>query len=631
MSNLFRTILLCLLAFGLAPAPVQAQSDSLKEYKGRLPENTIFYLSWDNLAEFDSLRASNPALRMLDSPEMLANWDKLEDYFRCTEEWRKRRRKASKSPEQEEQEENDSPETETAARPDFRWEDFRRTMRSPGLIALLASPEGETPGSRAEPEAVLLYDTSGGGDLIALLESRSRFPNRKKRSYKFEGLTVVETLNEKGRGVDYVTRIGRWLAGGSSKEVAEAWFRALQTAPAHSLKDAESFRRAAPYRNPSDQLEFFLNIHAIAGMIGRLPVKPGNDGAGLEPARLVEALGLNEWDFVLFSLGLEPERVRYALSGVYRPGAVPSEAVLGQPVTEFHSQGFAPANTLSYSTSRINLRAIWAYVERAAAAILPPKQSQMAQGMKGMIEGMLGFPVPVVLETLGPEFAQISYVTEGEGETQNLFALQVQNRERLTGILRTLFSVAASKATIEESTGEGPHAGTTYFRVAVPSAAPGEPPEPRTFAALTDEWLLVGKREGEVLRALERAGSGPSFGTSAAMQTVRSRLPAELSAFSFFDLDGWLASGKLQEFFREFTRETPRKTRKPATSPTSPVALREDGAQVQQVSRTQEPPDAAADPEPKFPELKFPRGFLRWLFSGTTRDAQGLYHIGVIE
>jgi hypothetical protein len=153
------------------------------------------------------------------------------------------------------------------------------------------------------------------------------------------------------------------------------------------------------------------------------------------------------------------------------------------------------------------------------------------------------------------------------------------------------------------------------------------------------------------------------------VQELRSRLPAELSTFSYMDFDRWLASGALEKEINQMGEQIAEqvrqqiKTRRRAEEigkeqeETPPAADSPEEEMEQEPEQEPEPePEAEQEPDPEtdseesqteeapiveivtedilkveFPLLKIPPGFLAWLYSGTTRDAHGLHHIGVIE
>lgn len=660
-----------------AAAQVRAQQETLEELRGRLPENTIFYLSWDHLKNFDQIRAANPLLRLLDSQEMQQNWAMIKDYYKRLEEVEEARKKKQQEAEKKEGQKESSASRKKKKRPDvdIKWEDVVRLSKSPGLFAVVLPPasDGAEGTGSTEPEMVLLYDTTGQEEFIEKFFNRFDNPGWTQREYEFEGLRVQEDLDAEGKSKGVETRIGRWLAASSDKETGEAWFRALQAAPARSLKDVETYSRAGAFHKESSQLEFFMNIGALSGLIERemeaekkkkaerQKEAEGQAATPPEPdipsEKILEAFGLKDWDFVLFGLAFEPERVRYNISGIESPGrSEDSPRIIASPVTSFPSLALAPEDALGYSVTQMNLGAIWGYIERAMTMLLPPQQKRIVNGMKGGIEGVLGVGIQELADIWGPEYSQTHYV-EGEGEEQEvkrLVAIQIQNKELMMTVLRNLLPMAAGRLTVTESESDL----ATFFEIA-PVVEPGkEAPKPDYVAALSDGWLLVGPSRTVVESALARPGAGPSLGDNPAVQEVRSRLPAELSTFSFIDFDRWLESGELEKMLNKYGEQIAEqvrqqeKTRRRAEE----IAKQQEEMEAAEASLEENPdqeplPEAAElqQPEPppsetpatevveedilkvEFPLLIIPRGFLKWLFSGTTRDARGLHHIGVIE
>ncbi|MFQ5696163.1 MAG: hypothetical protein ACE5HB_09255 [Terriglobia bacterium] len=199
---------LLFLALLLAAVPARAQQPSVDDYLGRLPENTLLYLRWKNLDDIESLRAANPLLRFLDSPEMKANFQAIEEFQRRAQEARKRRRTAQQA---EQQPTEPRPRKQPSGEEIFQH--LTRLAANPGLLAVVLVPPAE---AKAQPDGALLYlyDLTGQEELLQELHALYGGPERQEHTYDLDGIPVVETLDAKGKPQAYQARLDNWLVGG---------------------------------------------------------------------------------------------------------------------------------------------------------------------------------------------------------------------------------------------------------------------------------------------------------------------------------------------------------------------------------------------------------------------------------
>src|SRR3990172_3966169 len=183
VRSMCKRLLLLTLFLPLA-LPVAAQEGSITDYQERLPEETIFYLTWHGLEGLKELRATNPLLRFLDSPEMRANWEALKDFYRRQEEARAKQKSKAESGKPE------------RTKTEMDLHELAPLLSNPGLIAVLAPPAtDEAAAERPEPGVVYLYDSTGKEELLATLEARAGAKDKTTTEYDFEGTTVVETTD----------------------------------------------------------------------------------------------------------------------------------------------------------------------------------------------------------------------------------------------------------------------------------------------------------------------------------------------------------------------------------------------------------------------------------------------------
>ncbi len=602
----FRAVLSLLALLALA-VPSRAQEPTLEDYRDRLPEQTILCVSWQNLSELETLRATNPLLRLLGSPEMKANWKALEEYQRELEKRKPAGERAAAR----------------TARTSSDIADLARLATNPGFIALVAPPRSaEASGSPREPTMVFLYDATGQEELLARLDAQNRKPGEKRSTYKFEGATVEESRDAEGKPKKYEARVGRWLVGGSERETFEAWIYAVREAPESSLRDSAAYQRAQSLWSPGSQVRGYLDVSLLMeNLRAAPPSKPGEPTA----AQVFEALDLHRWEVLTFDATLDASAVRYEVTGHQGGEREGLLGVLGLPVDEFPSLRLAPSNAVAYSAAQVDLLAAWTYLLEAVDTFAPPPQAGMIQGVLAMAEGLLGMPLDELMAAWGDEYAQFSS-TDDDGTLRSVYALSLRDREQVLATLRHVVEKDVVFLPVEEVSAGETAGGATYFRLM--AGEKGELRQPSLHLVVAGNWLLVSERKEELEAALARADGGRAFlGQSPAYQQARSRFPALLSGFSFLDAEHWLETDAAKQLLRAILEGAARTSSEPEKKPEAADA---DATPGTDSPPADDPAQAEAPPVP-FPELQIPRGYLKWLLSATTREAHSFRFVGIIE
>jgi hypothetical protein len=620
--SLARTALL-LLCFLPASLPAWAQEPTVKDYAGRLPENTVVCLTWQNLENLKQLRATNPLLRFVGSPEMKANWQALQEF-----EQRQRQQKAAAQPDKQ---------TATTGK-EVELRELASLLANPGLFALVPNQPSE---GTAAPAWVhlYLYDMTGMEETLASLEARSATAREETKTYAFQGVTVEEILGPNAKPSDYRARVGHWLVGGGSRQAVEAWIQAVQEPPQRGLKNTSAYERAEPFRRGEAQLEVFVNPQAASKLIHDLPAATQSTP---RPPQLAAALGLDDWELFFLTVSFQPERTRYDFTALHKPSAALA-GLLGPSVSDFPSLSFAPSDSYSYSVAELDIAVFWNFFNNLIQEQLPPAQAQMAAGFIGMAEGILGVTLHDLAGAWGSELAQFSFPSpSGEIHTVRVFALQ--RNDTVLAAVHNLITAFGDKLNFTELPADETEPGVTYFRLLLPEdeqaqTDAGRDQEQPLFAAVTPRWLLVGRSRSEIQQALRRASGGPSLRQSPVFLEARGRFPAELATFSFVDAQTWLASGALAGLVRQMAgamTEAQQRPEQPGEAEQNPEpqeippppqapAPAEQGAP--NLHRRPSPEPAELPP----PEFQLPQGYLKWLLSATTSDARGIYHTGYIE
>lgn len=582
----------------LSALPAAAQAGDLDAYKARLPETTLFYLAWRGSDNLDQLRASNPLLRWVWSPEMKANWEALQDFYQRRAAQAEREGRAGAKP----------------AASNLRPDDLAPFLSNPALLAWVLPPAEDPPPAKLEPALLLLYDTTGREEYIAALEARLQHPGQTRREYEVAGFRMVETLDADGKPQGYEGRLGRWLVIGSHRATTEEWLQALQQPPTRSLKDVAGYQTAAANRDPSAQLELFLNLEAGFALIER---RSASSNGRPSANQLADAFGLNEWEAGMMSLAFEPGRTRYQTAFFYSPAPTSLPDVLGTPVADFRSLSFAPANSVNYSVIQLNLPGLLARLRRAAEMVIPPEHASTLAAFEGMAEGMLGVKLDTLAAAWENEFATISYPDE-TGRLLTVRALSLTNRDTVITALRRLPALLSGQVTMEEVAAAPSTSDTLLFHFSPQAAEEGKnEDETRSVSvAVTPDWLLLADDAGALQRALLRPAGQPSLRDNERFQQARARFPASLSSFSYADADTLLRSEAARTLVENLAQGMGSATR---------------GDWGREHSGEQEGDQQPPTPEEAAPQFTLPLGYLKWLVTATTRDSRGLYHTGIVE
>ncbi|MGH9803594.1 MAG: hypothetical protein ACRD4D_00345 [Candidatus Acidiferrales bacterium] len=558
-----------------------------ERFQERLPANTLAYVSSSGLASLESVRGTNPLLRLLAAPEMEANWEAL---------------KASQARPKDPKAKPADPQQD---------KDILELLKAPGLVAMLP-PDNDAPAVAAGPaQAIFLFllDTTGQEERIEKLRAHALGTGSTYESYEFEGVTVEEARSRAGVATGYLARVDRWLVGGSEKAAAENWIRAVRQAPELSLKNTEAYGNTRAMLGGSGQWEAYLNLPALVDFFAALP---SLGPSAPPPEQLVAALGLRAFGPLLATAEFRADTTRYELVLARREAAANPLDALAPAAPQFASLPLGGNDALGYSVTRVDLQAGWSYLHGAAATLFPPA-ALFVQMADSFLHEQTGFTLPQVISVWGDELAHFEYAGKDAMPLDTVWALRHHDRTRVLALVEGALPALGQRLGLQELERVAVREGVpAYYKLAFKSdASPVEAqPEatPAYFLAVTDEWLLFALSEPALQRTLARGADGPSLADSEVYRRARSRFPAELSTFGFMDVDAWLASGVVERFLEQAA----------AAQKAKPAGDETEG-------------EAPAEPPPAPPKLTLPRGYLKWIVTGTTQDARGVYHSGYIE
>jgi len=574
------------LAFSLCLFSCVAAS-AQERFQDRLPENTLAYVASSGRPALDGVRGTNPLLRLLASPEMQANWEAL----RARQSRSKHpNAKAGISPEEEE---------------------FFELLKASGLVALLPPGDVAPAGATGPPQPIFLFllDAAGQEERIAGLRARAQSTGSAYVSYEFEGVTVEEARDRAGATTGYLARLDRWLVGGSDKTATENWIRAVRQAPESSLKNTEAYTSARGLLRGSGQAEVYVNFPALVDLFAAVP---SLGQAAPPPEQIVSALGLRAFGPLLASAEFRADTTRYEIVLARRESAANPLDALAPAAPQFASLPLGGSDAISYSVTRVDLQAGWSYLNGAAAALVPPA-ALFVQMADSFLQEQTGLTLPQVIGVWGDELAHFEYSAKGAMPLDTVWALRHRDRARVQALVEGALPAVGQRFGVQAVEALGGKEGIpAYYRLVfkpTESSTQGEPAEAPAsfFLAVTDEWLLFAPSESALQRTLAREAGAPSLADSDNYRRARSRFPAELSTFGFMDAEAWIASGAVQSFL-------------------------DQAVAAQQAKQASEAQESGTPPDPPPPlKLAIPRGYLKWIVTGTTQDARGVYHSGYIE
>lgn len=553
----------------------------------RLPENTLAYVASSGRPALDGVRGTNPLLRLLASPEMQANWEAL--------------RARQSRPKDPKAEEGISLE-----------EEFFELLKAPGLVALLPPADVAPDGAAGPPQPIFLFllDATGQEERIAGLHERAQSTGSAYVSYEFEGVTVEEARDRAGATTGYLARLDRWLVGGSDKAATESWIRAVRQAPESSLKNTEAYTNARGLLRGTGQAEAYVNLPALVDLFAAVP---SLGQSAPPPGQIVSALGLRAFGPLLASADFRADTTRYEIVLARRETAANPLDALAPAAPQFASLPLGGSDAIGYSVTRLDLQAGWGYLHGAAAALFPPAAA-FVQMADSFLQEQTGFTLPQIIGVWGDELAHFEYSGKGAMPLDTVWALRHRDRARVLAIVEGALPAVGQRFGVQELTPVAARDGIpAYYKLVFKSSEASTQEEPAEapaafFLAVTDEWLLFAPSESALQRTLARAADAPSLADSDTYRRARSRFPAELSTFGFIDAEAWIASGAVESFL-------------------------DQAVAAQQAKQASEAEESGTPPHPPPAPLKLaiPRGYVKWIVTGTTQDARGVYHSGYIE
>jgi hypothetical protein len=509
MRRLFPFLSLLLLFFVVQPLPAQ-QSVSLDP--SLLPSHTVFYLLWHGAPPADA-RRTNALMSFWDDPDttqlrnsfiqsMLSDTNKQKDKPALTRE---------------------------------ELNDYAALLDNSFLIGYLpkpasksVAPKSTTPATAtATPPAwsgmFFVYDRTGKEAILSKAVLRMR--GSETEIPKLSNLTIsgVSALKvERKSSVTYWAETGKYAVSASELSVFEEILnRVTAKDKTTSLVDSPSYIEAKPLLS-GGLLEFYLHISDLTSIAA--------DSASTNPqvAALVKGIKLDTVHLLGGHLSLEGAKTRFqgALLGDTSAGSLFDLWADGKASPD--TLRFASANTVSFNESEINFLGIYKVLKQAFIQA-SPNSAQIVPALESAAQTRLGMSLNDALSLSTGELASV----------QNSAALDDAQQVRILGIrskpdaLKLLRTIMGDKVSSEHNEGD-----ITYVKVSLGGTQGSAGVTQFNFyhLAMTPNYLF-GASKSEPLHALlaqSQTASDPAAASS--ILAARSKFPAKLNGFSYFDL-----------------------------------------------------------------------------------------------
>lgn len=533
-----KTRALALFVLMLLAVPVLAQQAApLKPLSpDRLPADTWALLVWHGSAPMDKVRATNALLRLWDDPAFKPARDRLTQQFF------------------DEMEKEQKEDKTKLTREDL--DDIISLLENPFVIGSAGDLVNSV--SAKEPGFFVVFNRTGKAAIIERLNKKETAkPNTEKSKYTFQGVEVrksvtttppePEPAKEPVEGeeaaepappaepkvtMSFEATVGDHELISNEQGLIESLITRVKAAapPLESLATNKRFQAAQKFRADGTVFEGLVLVPDLTG----LPIPPSER---FDASAAIRELHMERLHGITISLGLTADKslTRGAFLGDTAPGSLFD--MIAADTAEFRTPAIAPANS-SFAAIRLDLLALYATLQRAAKAGLPPEQAAMADMVDGMVAMQTGMPLTQILGLFTGEIATIQTGEAQMAETlPNTIAIAVNDSEPVMGLLRTMLGPMI--------TDEEPVTGATLLTLTPPPGPPAEdgtPPKEAKpyFVAVAPKMLIVSQTRSELDASLRLLASGApapagSMAADPGFQKARKAMPEKVSGFTYGD------------------------------------------------------------------------------------------------
>src|SRR5262249_18684899 len=397
-------------------------------------------------------------------------------------------------------------------------------------LSAMSSTQAKESQQRQEPAFFLVYDDTGKSELIAKLQEGSAEASQESRSstgYAF-GSTTVE-ITTSGKEKSYTAKVGSYWIRSNQQQRIEELIRRLRSPAgrAPSLADTAEYRSTQGQIDDGTLVQLFFRVPDLSKL-------PAPSKGGFDTRAFLNAVHLEKLHAITASVSFAgaATRLRMAAFGDASPGSLFD--LLGESRPTFETLALAPAGTLSFSVTRVNLRALYEIVRGALASSLLPDQRGALEMGEAMWANQLGISVADALGLLRGEFFSLTPIGS-LGPGCRLYAATIK---KPTEVLRVLRQILAREIAGQEQAGD-----SIILKLSNPShSSPARGSERQVYYLAVTPQMLVAAPQIETLReAIGRLGQAQG-GTSTSLagetgfQRARARFPENLGGVSYFDL-----------------------------------------------------------------------------------------------
>ena len=524
-TRVMRTSFLVLLvSIGAQAARAQAPLEP-----SQLPQRTMFYLIWRG-APSPSERNANSLLALWDDPDFASVRSTLAAGMLASSD------KESSQPKLTPQE----------------LGEFASLLENAFTLGYIQDPRehrSATTPAEAKPPAwdgmFFVYNRAGKEALLskAILRMRSAEKETPRISQvTLAGAPVLKIENKTSSS--YWAENGAYAVGAGEAAVMEEILNRLENSSpqAPSLAQSAAYQESRPVVG-SGVLEFFLRVPDLKELI------PASNPGPFQAQKLLDAARLDAVHSIAGHVTLDGPRthVQAAILGDTAPGTPFDIWANGQ--TASASLAFAPAETISYTSGRLNLLGIYDMIKRIAHDTFPAGQQGNADLIDIMAQQRFGMPLTDALGLFTGEFASMQTSPSLDSAKQVVF-VSIRNKPNTLKLLRSIFG--------EQLTSERNEGDATLLKISLRGNQGSAGVAQWNFfqVAVTPD-MVIGASSIDTLRETlaYRANASTTAGLAGLpqFQVNRGSTPPNLIGLSYFDFrkvdwqaakDHWLQDGK---------------------------------------------------------------------------------------
>jgi hypothetical protein len=420
------------------------------------------------------------------------------------------------------------------------------------------------PKPRAWSGMFFVYDRSGKELLLAKAILRIRAAEKEAPVLSQVNIGGVQVLKTEGKGgVSYWTEHGKYAIGTSERAVMEEILGRLdgKVSGAASLVQSAAYQEAKPNLG-GGLLEFFLGVPDLENLTA-------DSKAGMfQMRKLLDAAKLDAVHSISGHVTFEGAKthVQAAILGDAAPGT-PFD-IWSAGVASPASLAFAPAESVSYTSTQFNFMGIYDIVKRVAHAAFPQSQQGNADLLDTLAQQRIGMPLPDAFALLTGEFASLQ-TSPSMDNAKQVYFLGIRKKPEFLKLMRTVFS--------DQLTSERNEGDVTFLKISLGGKQGSAGVAQWNFfnLAVTPNMIL-GANRIETLRETLAYHASVSNSTGLAsvtrFQAGRAQFPDNLSGFGYFDFQKIDWQAWKDRLVEEEKKSRATKSVDPSKNTTSPTA-----------------------------------------------------------